>query len=181
MTARDGAAGRRRLRLGKALWPRPCQLTLYYLESHSAGCLVANRIVTRMPFAGFRGRIAPIWYRNRRGRFRICRVAPSRHARFVIGVIVRRLPVAMVWTARRKEREESVPRKNSTVTEGKKEERQRKAGRKARSERGNDRARIILPSVVLRYSPRKLIPRRQPRNTGHALRERRLRDSKHDF
>jgi len=40
--------------------PPPPPATLYYLESYFADCLVANRIVTRVPFAGPRERIVPI-------------------------------------------------------------------------------------------------------------------------
>lgn len=38
----------------------PPPSTFYYLESYFAACLLANRIVTRVPFAGLRWRIVPI-------------------------------------------------------------------------------------------------------------------------
>lgn len=64
------------------LWPGkrrpqkpPPPATFYYLESYFAGCLLANRIVTRVPFAGLRWRIVPIpGIANRRQRFKIFRV-----------------------------------------------------------------------------------------------------------
>lgn len=126
----------------------PVPATLYYLESYSAGCLVANRIVTRMPFAGLRGRIAPIRYRNRRRRFKVA--PPSRASRLVIGVISSRC-----WSRREEGERINGFFGGKTVAQRKedgkaKEQEGRKEsvgeGRKARSERSNDRARIILPT-----------------------------------
>lgn len=58
---------------------RPRNPTLYYLESYFAGCLLTNRIVTRVPFAGRRGGFASradssnSRYRSRRQRFKTFR------------------------------------------------------------------------------------------------------------